>query len=264
MSYRDLGAALRTRREAIAGRLAEARNAAAHAWEHEARIAGLEQDLAAIDALLASEVPQQSSGPRSLLDDVRIASPCTASWDDMIGDDRVRFCQQCTKNVYNLSALSRADAEALLGAGREREAARGGGMCVRLYRRADGTVLTADCPDGARRKKRRLAVFGAVGGGLMAAGAAVAELFGASHTMGALPPAPLTGATIMGEAPERRPEVPPAPVRAANDPSPREGWTAGAVSRPVPPPKVAHRPVPKGDVSPHTTMGVVRISSDDR
>lgn len=264
MSYRDPGAALRTRREAIASRLVEARSAAAHAWEHEARITGLEQDLAAIDALLASEVPQESSSPRSLLDDVRIASPCAASWDDMIGDDRMRFCQQCTKNVYNLSAMSREAAEALLRAGQEREAARGGGMCVRLYRRADGTVLTADCPDGARRKKRRLALFGAVGGGLMAAGAAVAELFGASHTMGAVPSAPLTGGAVMGEAPAPRPEVPPAPVPTATDPSPREGWTAGAMPLPIPPPKVLHRPAPKGAVSPHMTMGVVRVSSDDR
>jgi hypothetical protein len=266
MSYRDPGAALRTRREAIASRLAEARSAAAHAWEHQARVAGLEQDLAAIDALLASELPQESSGP-SLLDDVRIASPCTASWDDMIGDDGVRFCQQCTKNVYNLSALSREDAEALLRAGQEREATQGGGMCVRLYRRADGTVLTADCPDGARRKKRRLALFGAVGGGLMAAGAAVAELFGASHTMGALPPAPLTGAATMGEVSVPAPDVSPAPVPTATDPSPPERWseTMGAVARPVPSPspKVVHRPAPKG-ISPQTTMGLVQVRSDVR
>jgi hypothetical protein len=110
--------------------------------------------------------------PASLLDDVRIASPCKASWDDMVGDDRVRFCGQCAKNVYNLSALSRDAAEALLRAADARQADSGEGVCVRLYRRADGTVLTADCPDGVRRKKRRLALFGAVGAGLMAAGAA--------------------------------------------------------------------------------------------
>jgi hypothetical protein len=179
----------------------------------------------------------------------------------MIGDDRVRFCQQCTKNVYNLSAMSREDAEALLRAGQEREAAAGGGMCVRLYRRADGTVLTADCPDGSRRKKRRLALFGAVGGGLMATGAAVAELFGASHAMGALPPAPLTGAAIMGDVSVPGPEVPPAPVPTATD---REGWIAGGIPLPKPPPKVVHRPAPKGVVSPQMTMGVVRVSSDVR
>jgi len=117
----------------------------------------------------------EAASPASFLDDVRIASPCRANWDEMIGDDRVRFCGQCTKNVYNLCALSREDAEALLRAGQARDGrftGAGEGICVRLYRRADGTVITADCPDGVRRKKRRLALFGAIGAGLMAAGAA--------------------------------------------------------------------------------------------
>jgi hypothetical protein len=82
----------------------------------------------------------------------------------MVGDDRVRFCVHCKKDVYDLSALQRDEAEALL-------AERSGGMCARLYRRTDGTVLTADCPTGVRRKRRRLAIAGAVGGGLLAASA---------------------------------------------------------------------------------------------
>ena len=72
---------------------------------------------------------------RSLLDNVRVASPCSAAWDRMDGDERYRFCRECGKNVYNLSSLSRAEAEALV---REKE----GRLCVRFYRRRDGTVLT--------------------------------------------------------------------------------------------------------------------------
>jgi len=86
----------------------------------------------------------------SSLDDVRIASPCSAKWDDMIGDDRVRFCGQCTKNVYNLSAMHRDEAEALLRAGQAREADYGEGMCVRIYRRADGNVGWLDPPTVAQ------------------------------------------------------------------------------------------------------------------
>jgi hypothetical protein len=48
------------------------------------------------------------------------------------------------QNVYNLSAMTAEQAAALL---RERERA----PCVRLYRRWDGTVMTADCPVGVRR-----------------------------------------------------------------------------------------------------------------
>jgi hypothetical protein len=83
-----------------------------------------------------------------LLENLRIATPCNADWDDMAGDERVRFCGLCEKNVYNLSAMSRADAEALVRA-------REGRMCIRMYQRSDGTVLTSDCPEGVRREKLR-------------------------------------------------------------------------------------------------------------
>ena len=97
--------------------------------------------------------------PLSVLNDLRIASPCPASWHSMRGDDRVRFCDSCSKSVYNLSDLTAAEATALI---RESE----GRLCVRLYRRADGTVLTADCPVGLRhalrRRLLRLATVGVV------------------------------------------------------------------------------------------------------
>ena len=80
-----------------------------------------------------------------LLSDVRIASPCPASWDKMTGDDRKRFCGQCKLHVYNLSAMAAPEAEALLQKSEGR-------LCVRLYRRRDGTVLTRDCPVGFRRR----------------------------------------------------------------------------------------------------------------
>src|SRR5262249_45707178 len=83
------------------------------------------------------------------LDQIEIASPCSAAWTEMEGDDRVRFCRQCHKNVFNLSAMSRSEAETLIQ-GME------GVPCVRLYRREDGTVLTDDCPVGARRAKKAL------------------------------------------------------------------------------------------------------------
>jgi hypothetical protein len=75
------------------------------------------------------------------LDRLTVASPCTASWDDMRGGDRVRFCDHCQLNVYNLSALTRSAAEKLVI---DRE----GRLCVRFYRRPDDTVLTQDCPRG--------------------------------------------------------------------------------------------------------------------
>jgi hypothetical protein len=91
------------------------------------------------------------------LEDLRIATPCRADWDEMSGDDRVRFCGRCEKNVYNVSALSRAEAEALV---RERE----GRVCLRLYRRSDGTVITSDCPVGVRRQRLGARVWASISG----------------------------------------------------------------------------------------------------
>ncbi len=97
----------------------------------------------------------------SLLQQVKIASPCTVSWESMIGDETVRYCGQCKLNVYNLSALTDEEAETLL---RERT----GRMCGRIYQRHDGTVLTRDCPVGMRAIRRRLArMVGAVAASLL-------------------------------------------------------------------------------------------------
>lgn len=86
-----------------------------------------------------------------LLDNVRVASPCSASWDAMEGDARERFCGQCQHSVFNLSEMSRADAERLL---RERT----GRLCVRYFRRADGTVMTRDCPRGLAAVRKKVAL----------------------------------------------------------------------------------------------------------
>lgn len=87
---------------------------------------------------------------------VRVASPCKANWDLMKGDDRVRHCGQCDHNVFNLSALSTQEAEALL---LERE----GRLCVRYFQRSDGTVMTADCPVGRSAVSVRLKSFAMAG-----------------------------------------------------------------------------------------------------
>ncbi len=84
----------------------------------------------------------------SILDHVRVASPCNARWEDMTGDDRARFCKHCSKHVFNLSAMTQAEAASLI---REKE----GKFCGRFSRRRDGTMLTADCPVGRGVRHRR-------------------------------------------------------------------------------------------------------------
>ena len=84
------------------------------------------------------------------LDSIDVAAPCSAAWDSMTGDDRARFCQDCSKNVYNLSDMTRKEAEALVRENGE------GRLCIRFYRRADGTVLTDNCPVGLRAMRNAL------------------------------------------------------------------------------------------------------------
>ena len=83
------------------------------------------------------------------LKNLRVASPCNVDWDQMLGDDRVRFCGQCNLNVYNLSDMTRSEAELLIG---NKE----GRLCVRYYKRKDGSIITRDCPVGLRAIRRRM------------------------------------------------------------------------------------------------------------
>lgn len=85
----------------------------------------------------------------SPLDNIRVASPCPANWDTMFGNENKRFCGNCKLNVYNLSSLTQRQAENLI---RESE----GRLCVRFYRRADGTILTKNCPVGWAAVKQRV------------------------------------------------------------------------------------------------------------
>jgi hypothetical protein len=94
------------------------------------------------------------------LDRLRIATPCPIGWEQMNGDNRVRFCGHCQLNVYNISELSRSEAEALI-------ASTEGRLCAKLFRRADGTILTKECPVGLRAVRMRVskkaaAVFAAM------------------------------------------------------------------------------------------------------
>lgn len=92
----------------------------------------------------------------NLLDRVRIASPCSANWDAMYGNDRRRFCADCGLNVYNLTAMSKAEAESLLLNAEGR-------VCVRVYRRRDGSVITSDCPVGFAAMRRKAVRFVSAG-----------------------------------------------------------------------------------------------------
>lgn len=195
MTYRDDLEAARFRREALERELAEVQNSLA---EHDTLIAREQMLMEAIAEAKrhAEEVRFRVTLP--LLDRVKVASPCRERWEDMTGDERVRNCGRCEKDVYDLSAMTASEAEKVL-------ATRGANLCVRFYRRADGTVMTSDCPEGVRRRHQRYLV--AAGVALTVAVGAAGAAGGAAHrrsfvTMGEVEPSSISQVDNLKPLPE--------------------------------------------------------------
>lgn len=157
MPYRDDDHALESKKRELEqerARIEEHKRAFAQLTDDEARN---RRELAEIELRLSK---RKKSLP--LLGEVRVASPCHADWNAMTGDEQTRFCDKCSKHVYNISAMTTEQAESLIRA-------KEGNLCIRYYQRADGTVMTADCPVGVRKKRNRrlafAAAFGAAAGG---------------------------------------------------------------------------------------------------
>jgi hypothetical protein len=194
MTYRADVDALKTRCETLEHELSDLRARAREIDSVRRAETEKERELAAARSTLDA---MQGKRALPMLDTLRVASPCKASWEDMVGDARVRFCGQCAKNVYNLSAMARDEAEALL-------VAKAGNVCVRFYQRADGTVMTTDCPVGVRKKRVRRAAVAVAAGGVMAASTLMlsARQGTPQPVMGGLP-----SMTVMGEPAVASPAV---------------------------------------------------------
>jgi len=185
MSYRDDVDALRARAEAL---------------QHEVTQRG--QELATTRGLL-DEAERRASLP--ILDHLRVAQPCSAEWGAMTGDARVRSCTDCRQQVFNLSELTRDEAQALI-------VERAGKLCVRYFQRADGTILLKDCGAGVRRRRRRRIIAGAAA---LLAGAGIAGVVRSSDT-----PVQAVVTVMLGQ------------MRVAPQPSETVGVATFAVSEP--------------------------------
>ncbi len=195
-----------------------------------------------------------------VLENIRIATPCSADWDDMQGDERVRFCGKCEKNVYNLSAMTRQAGEALV---REKE----GRLCVRMYQRQDGTVITTDCPVGVHKARLRARIWARVSGAAAAAGLMLGLLGGRARADLAVdgkkietkkppnqpqPPVRVLGGAVAAPQP---PKEPPLMGKIAMPPS-----TANTPKKPEAPKPVQGEPAPE-EMQP--MMGDVAIAQPE-
>jgi hypothetical protein len=86
------------------------------------------------------------------LDDMEIAQSCSTDWESMTGDEKIRFCVECNKDVYNFSAMTKRQAELLLQK-------TGGQICARITRDIDGAVITAGSPVGLNLVNLRASKF---------------------------------------------------------------------------------------------------------
>ncbi len=150
----------------------------------------------------------------------------------MTGTSEVRRCGSCKQNVYNLSEMTRAQADDVL-------AANDAQMCMRYYHRADGTILLRDCAVEYRPV-----------GLLVAAGAAALALAGAAMWPDGGPaaegvdyqPAVSEPISLHAQAQEYEPTPPsappappaPPPIHRA-PPQPEQIFVTGGV--PPPPPR---------------------------
>ncbi len=62
-----------------------------------------------------------------------VPKPCHADWSAMSGDERKRFCGECGKHVYNLSAMTEREAQNFADETQGRE-------CVAYVRTDDGLM----------------------------------------------------------------------------------------------------------------------------
>ncbi len=86
--------------------------------------------------------------------DLEISSPCNVDWDEMIGDERERFCNKCELNVYNVSAMSNKEAiEFLQNQNKEN-------LCINYFKDKSGRIITNETPRIIRAVATFFALFG--------------------------------------------------------------------------------------------------------
>lgn len=179
----------------------------------------------------------------SPLNNIKIASPCPADWNEMYGDNRKRFCGDCSRHVYNLSGMTRDEAEALVTNAEGR-------LCVRYFQRADGTVITADCPVGWAKVKARTKVYATAIASMLIA------LFSGVMFVSLFSNKKVSVGKLLIPFSTPAPEVTMGVVAVNRNPTPQPlmgNFIKGEISAPSPTPKVdAEEKVGKITVNPNT------------
>lgn len=119
------------------------------------------------------------------LNRLRIASPCTESWDGMTGDPVGRHCARCDRQVFDFARMTPRQIEA-------RVEASGGRLCARITRAGDGCLVTLPPPEPPLdwTGRRASPVAAALVTALLALRGAAAELASAAAEEASAAPQP--------------------------------------------------------------------------
>lgn len=72
---------------------------------------------------------------KNFLNNITIPEPCRADWNSMVGNEQVRFCEHCSLDVHNLSAMTRSQAQRLVARSKGR-------LCVQYHSDSFGRPQT--------------------------------------------------------------------------------------------------------------------------
>ncbi len=91
---------------------------------------------------------------KNFLNNITIPEPCNADWHSMVGNDQVRFCEHCSLDVHNLSAMTRRQAQRLV-------ARSNGRLCVQYHSDSTGLARTLPLSQKLHRINRRVSQIAA-------------------------------------------------------------------------------------------------------
>jgi hypothetical protein len=97
--------------------------------------------------------PKEPFKPSSPVSNYRKALKCGVGWDEMERGERVRFCNACKLQVYDLNKMAMPEVEELIFQRENKKE-------FVLYKRPDGKFLTRNCPVAIKRCVATAAVLG--------------------------------------------------------------------------------------------------------
>jgi Carboxypeptidase regulatory-like domain/Ankyrin repeats (3 copies)/Ankyrin repeats (many copies) len=92
--------------------------------------------------------------PRDLSEQLKIKTPCSANWDQMIGNEWVRFCEHCQLTVNDLTPLTPKRVRRLIENSKGR-------LCVRYRVSREGTPLLKAVPQQLHQIRKRVSKIAA-------------------------------------------------------------------------------------------------------